>query len=158
MKRLCAAFAACCVFCFAADSGAQTAVGPANVAAPPGPRAEMTFDSGGSLEARSGDGLFERVAVLTNQAVAVRLRYSPDLAAKPILIESLDGAQVLGNAANLALGADGTATVQLRMGASEGLYRFAVVCGDWHTLLLFYASKPGNPSSDPTLLRPPSGG
>ncbi len=152
MKKLCAVFAACCVSCFVADSQAQTTV----AALDRKPSAAVTFAGAGSLRARSAEGLFERVAAVTNQAVVVQLQYGADLGGKPILIQSLDGGQVLGNAANLALGADGSATVQLRMGASEGLYRFALVCGDSHALLLFYASKPGNPSSDPTLLRPVS--
>lgn len=148
MKRLCAAFAACCVSCLAASSQGQTTAALVH-----SPRATITFDTGGSLNARSAEGFFERVAIVTNRTVVVQLQYPSDLAGSPLLIESLDGAQVLGNAGNLALGADGTATVQLRMGASEGLYRFVLVRGDSHTLLLFYASKPGNPFSDPTLLR-----
>ncbi len=153
MKRLCAAIAACCVSCFAANSEAQTTDEVVPVV-DHSPAAEIRFDSGGTLKAQSAQGLFGRVAAVTNQAIVVQLQYSTDLGGKPILIQSLDGAQVLGNTANLAVGDDGTATVQLRLGASEGLYRFAIVCGDSRTFLRFYASKPGNPSADPTLLRP----
>lgn len=150
MKGLCAVLAACSVFCFAAYSQGQTAIALDDHS----PEAEITFGGGGSLKTRSAEGLFGRVGAVTNQAVVVRLQYPSELGGKPILIQSLDGAQVLGNAANLAAGADGMAIVQLRLGASEGLYRFALACGDARTLLRFYASKPGNPSPDPTLLRP----
>ncbi len=116
MKRLCAALAACCVFCFAASSEGQTtaAAAPAQGRSP---AAAIALDGGGSLKAHSAEGLFERVAAVTNQAVVVRLQYGTDLGGKPILIESLDGAEVLGNTTNLTLGADGSATVRLRLGA-----------------------------------------
>ncbi|HEV2096886.1 MAG TPA: hypothetical protein VGQ82_10325 [Chthoniobacterales bacterium] len=111
------------------------------------PRAAIAFDTGGSLNTHSAEGLFQRVAAKTNQAIRVQLQYPTDLAGQTILIQSMDGAPVIGNSDKLTVGDDGTATMMVRLGASEGIYRFVLRCSDANTVLRFYAIKPGNTSS-----------
>lgn len=156
MKRFFAAIAAGCVFCLAASINAQTAGGSGGP--PPkfdhSPAAAITFDSGESLNTQSIEGLFQRVAAKTNQAVRVQLQYPIDLAGQSIVIQSMDGAPVIGNSDRLSVGDDGTATMMVRLGASEGIYRFVLRCNDSSAVLRFYAIKPGKPSPDSTLLQP----
>ncbi|MBV9008359.1 MAG: hypothetical protein JO354_04220 [Verrucomicrobia bacterium] len=146
-----AAVAACCILFSAAYLQAQIAGQPG---AGHDPVAAISLDTGESINVASRQGLFGRVAVKTNQAVTIQLQYPPALAGKRIGIQSLDGAQLLGSTNNLAVGADGTARVQVRLGAAEGLYRFSVICQDSQALVRFYAIAPGNAVPDPTLLIP----
>jgi hypothetical protein len=105
-------------------------------------QALITFDDQSSVNVRGGQGHFPRVAARTNEELTIQLQYSTDLGGQPITVESPDGAQVIGDIGNLAVGADGTATLQVRMGGTEGLYRFGLFCSDSYTLLSFYASAP----------------
>ena len=106
------------------------------------PQALITFDDTSLVDVQSGEGRFPRVAARINQGATILLQYPTDLGGQPIIVQSLDGAQVIGDIQNLTLGMDGTAILNVRMGGSEGLYRFALLCGDSHTLLRFYASVP----------------
>jgi hypothetical protein len=103
------------------------------------PTAAITFDDRSLVLVRSGEGHFPRVDARINQAATILLQYPTDLGGQPIIVQSLDGAQVIGDIQNLTLGTDGTVILNVRMGGSEGLYRFALLCGDSHTLLRFYA-------------------
>ncbi len=153
MKKSPAAVAGCCAFCFAATISGQ--VGGVGEAPPDrSPTAVMRFDAGTSLALRSGHGLFGRVAARTNQAIAIQLQFPADLAEQSVLVESVDGAQVIGSANNLVVNADGSATLQLRLGSAEGIYRFIVTCRDSRAVLRFHAIAPGKPSPDSTLLVP----
>jgi hypothetical protein len=105
-------------------------------------QALITFDDESSVNIRGGQGHFPRVAARTNREVTIQLQYSTDLGGQPIIVQSLDGAQVIGDIGNLAVGTDGTATLHVRMGGSQGLYRFGLFCSDSYTLVSFYASAP----------------
>lgn len=152
MKKLCAALAAGCVCCVAVHVNAQTAT-----AVDHSPKAAITFDTGESLDTPSIEGLFQRVAAKTNQAIKVQLKYPTDLAGQPILVQSMDGAQIIGNTVAQTVAEDGTATMVVRLGSSEGIYRFVLRCSDSTAALRFYAVRPGSRSPDPTLLQPAFG-
>jgi hypothetical protein len=125
-----------------AQSRSVPAPSPGVPATDHSPQALITFDDQSLVHVQSGEGLFPRVAARINQAATILLQYPTDLGGQPIIVQSLDGAQVIGDIQNLTLGTDGTAILNVRMGGSEGLYRFALLCGDSHTLLRFYASAP----------------
>jgi hypothetical protein len=148
MKVSLATLAACCSIS-AAKLPAQTDEPPDR-----SPTASMKFDSGASIALPGGHGLTGRVLAFTNQAVATQLQFPADLAGKNVFVQSLDGAQIIGQSNKLVLAADGTATVQLRLGVSEGLYRVVVSCQDSRSILRFYAVAPGKSSPDSTLLVP----
>jgi len=153
MNRLLAAFATCCTICCAAVSHAQSPADPLP-RIDRGPAAALSFDGAGLITFPSARGFFPRVAARTNQAVAAQLQFPADLAGQAVRVQSLDGSQVIGGTDKLTLAPDGTATVRVRLGAAEGLYRIGVICGDSHALLRFYAFAPGEPISDTTLLVP----
>jgi hypothetical protein len=153
MKIFCAALMAWCA-CSIAATQAQVLDSPV---APlqlidRSPTAAMIFDTGGSLTTRSVQGTFGRVAATIDQSVTVQLRYPIDLAGQPLLIQSLDGGQVVSDTAQATIGLDGTTTLQLQVGGGEGLYRFVLRCGDSFAVLRFYAVPPGKSSPDSTLL------
>ncbi len=155
MKLVPAALAVSCIVCYAASIQAQSAT-----AALPlidrGPAAAISLESAGAINLTSAHGYFGRVAARTNQAVAAQLQFPPDLAGQPVRVQSVDGAQLIGTTDKLTVGPDGTATIRVRLGTAEGLYRIGVICGDSRALLRFYAIAPGKPNSDPTLLTPSS--
>jgi hypothetical protein len=153
MKMVLAVLTACCA-CFIAGTHAQvldSPVAPLQIIGR-SPTAAMIFDTGGSLTTRSVQGTFGRVAATIDQSVTVQLRYPIDLAGQLLFIQSLDGGQVVSDTAKATIGLDGTATLQLRVGGREGLYRFVLRCGDSYAVLRFYAVPPGKSSPDPTLL------
>ena len=153
MKLLPAALAACCIICCAAITHAQSPATPLP-RIDRGPAAALSFDRGGGIILTSARGFFNRVAARTNQAIAVQLQFPLDLAGQAVRVQSLDGSQLIGTTDKLTLAADGTATVRVRLGPAEGLYRIGVLCGDSRALLRFYAFAPGEPISDTTLLVP----
>ncbi|MGI9113461.1 MAG: hypothetical protein DLM52_11020 [Chthoniobacterales bacterium] len=155
MKLLPAVLAASCIICYAATTQAQSPT-TALPLIDRGPAAAMSLESTGAINLTSARGFFGRVAARTNQAVAAQLQFPVDLAGQRVLVQSLDGAQLIGTTDKLTLGADGTATIRVGLGAAEGLYRIGVVCGDSRALVRFYAVAPGRPNPDPTLLIPSS--
>src|SRR5438270_13968429 len=158
MKMSRSALAACC-FLFAAIIQAHASP-PALVNGQPierSPKAAISFDTGGSLEVLTVGGLSGRVEARTNQFVNVQLHYPADLIGQAVGVQSVDGAIVVGATNRPVIGNDGTVTIRFKMGDSESLYRFVVMCGDLHTTLRFYAIEPGKRSTDPTILRSGNG-
>jgi len=155
MKIAPAALGACCIICYAASSYGQSP-GTALQLIDSGPAAALSFDNGAGISLPSARGFFPRVAARTSQTVAAQVQFPVDLAGQRVLVQSLDGSQVIGATDNLTLAVDGTATIRIRLGAADGLYRVGVMCGHSRAVLRFYAFAPGEPVSDPTLLVPTS--
>lgn len=91
-------------------------------AAPPPPKAFVTivFADGSSTKIPSRNGRFRPIHVQAGETVTVQAQVPPQNVNTPAFAQALDGGAV---SEQVAIAADGTASIAFRAGTAPGLYR-----------------------------------
>src|SRR5207237_6122199 len=82
----------------------------------------------GAIHTRSSaEGIFQPMAALPGVSMQVTLQFTSDWANQPVVLQSLDGADVSCN--NPTIGADGTLQFTVTPGMQGGTYRVHIILG-----------------------------
>jgi hypothetical protein len=103
-----------------------------------------------SIRSPSSDGKFDPMLGVSGQSMQVTLQFTTDWANLPVVVQSLDGANVSYDGSPIA--ADGTLQFAATVGAQPGLYRIQIIVADTQLLLQFWVLSPTE--DNPPLLVP----
>jgi hypothetical protein len=103
-----------------------------------------------SIRAPSSDGRFDPMLAVSGQSMQVTLQFTTDWANLPVVVQSLDGANVSYDGSPIA--ADGTLQFTTAAGTQPGVYRVQIIVADTQLLLQFWVPSPTEDS--PPLLIP----
>jgi len=111
--------------------------------------ATATIDLGTAqpVTASCHNGHFDRVGLRHDQMVDIAVRYCPAVAGQRIIVEPLDGGQIIAPAKNLSVAGDGTIHFKFQAGHQPGVYQIALHNGAREIGLQFWVldeEHPGN--------------
>src|ERR1700737_1434802 len=134
-----------CFLILAMPSLLQSTPLPYSRPAAPGTTFTVFFNGGSYVVATSND----LVGLQPNQVVDVAVQFSTDKAGRTIIIEPLDGGQVIGSSNKLVVSTDGTLTFRLQAGHDPGVCQISLHDGAQEMGLQFWVLNQQDPQENP---------
>ena len=97
-------------------------------------------------------GNFDRVGLRHDQTVDIAVQYSAAPVGQAIIVEALDGGQVIAPTKNLIVGTDGTIHFKFRAGHQPGIYQIALNSGARQLGLQFWVMDEEHPRNNPPVV------
>src|SRR5205823_14148591 len=116
--------------------------------------ATATIDVGATqpVTATSRRGIFDRVGLRHDQMIDIAINYPVAKAGQAIIVEALDGGQVIGAGKSMIVGTDGTIHFKFRAGHQPGVYQIALHDGAQELGLQFWVLDELNPKNNPPVV------
>src|SRR5688572_3732187 len=116
--------------------------------------ATVVDDSGAPVVTASRKGIFGLVGLKHDHTVDVAVQYPVARAGRNIHVEALDGGQVIANAKNLTVAADGKIEFKFRAGHDVGVYHIALRDGTEELGLQFWVLDEEHPEKNRPVINP----